>query len=126
MERELKIGQHLVFLDEYRRERDALLLCIHGDPKGGQQEVVKGEDGKPITDDRGFMKMRTVPGTEGTNWPCVNLVVVSDNSDAKDQYGRQTTKDATSVVHWTDNSAQGYCWKFADEEVTGVPATPIS
>jgi len=128
MERELEVGQHLVFIDAERKERDALLLCIHGDPKGGTQEVVKGDDGEPLRDPKkpGYVQMHTVPGTEGSYWPCINIVVVCDNPEAQDQYGRQTTKEHTSVVHWTHSSANGYCWRFADEEMTGEAAPPIS
>lgn len=107
MERELKIGQHLVFIDEHRRERDALLICIHGEPKGSKYRL-EGE-----SEDR-------------IDWPCVNLVVVCYEEDAQDQYGRQTTKEPSSVVHWANSSANGYCWRFADEEMTGSAAPSIS
>lgn len=60
-------------------------------------------------------------------WPCVNLVVVDKSVMAKDQYGRQTVKDGvTSVVHYTDSSAQGFCWRFPDEEMIGLPKASIS
>ena len=31
---EMKIGMHVVFIDEYRKERDALVTAIHGDVQG--------------------------------------------------------------------------------------------
>jgi hypothetical protein len=107
MERELKIGQHLVFIDADRQERDALLICIHGDSRGAEYKAPDGES--------------------AIQWPCVNLVVVSKEPGAQDQYGRQTMKDGhTSVVHWTNSSAQGFCWRWPDEEMTREVAPSIS
>jgi hypothetical protein len=115
MERELRIGQHLVFIDEDRQERDALLLCIHGDPEGYMsQDYEWDENGKAVLDDNGNMVPKGKPYRK---WPCINLVVVDKNEGAEDQYGRQTTKDNTSVVHHLDSTAVGYCWRFADEKV---------
>lgn len=137
MERELRIGQHLVFIDAERQERDALLICIHGDPQGRmavsirksaseltEEEKASGEwqadsHDPPIyaykVDEKGLM---IIDHKEpGQHWPCINIVVVDKNEGAEDQYGRQTSKEHTSVVHWTSSSAIGYCWRFADEEV---------
>ena len=111
MERELKIGQHLVFIDADRQERDALLISIHGDPKG--RWYVWDEDDP---DRKGPSHPEMPP--DGPHWPCVNLVVVEKNEGAQDQYGRQTKKEGvTSVVHWTDSTAQGFCYRWPDEEV---------
>jgi hypothetical protein len=126
MERELKVGQHLVFVDAERKERDALLLCIHGDPRGAQRTCRTDEKGEYISDEKGVIISDEVEGTAGSDWPCINIVVVRDNPSAQDQYGRETTKEHTSVVHWTYSSAQGYCWRFADEEMSGEAAPPIS
>jgi hypothetical protein len=62
---------------------------------------------------------------DGPNWPCLNLVVVDSNEGAQDQYGRQT-EHPSSVVHWTNSSANGYCWRFVGEEITAKPGPPIS
>ena len=128
MERELKIGMHLVFIDADRQERDALLLCIHGNPRGALEQILKDENGEYRTDpDRpGYYLTEEVEGTVGKHWPCVNLVIVDKNKGAEDQYGRQTMKEGvTSIVHWEDNSAHGFCWRFPDEKVTGQPAPSI-
>ncbi len=132
MERELKIGQHLVFIDAERQERDALLICIHGDPQGRlvmpRRKPAKEEDrDKPgfYVDDNGIYTYEVDEKgvivndykEPGEHWPCINIVVVDKNEGAEDQYGRQTSKEHTSVVHWTDSSAIGYCWRFADEKV---------
>ena len=42
--------------------------------------------------------------------PCVNLVFVRGEEDRQDCYGRQTEHES-SVVHATNNSAGGYCWR---------------
>lgn len=98
--RELKIGQAVTFVDENRRERTALVTCIHGNVLGGNVS----QDGKLI------------PGTEGTYWPCVNLLTVAKNTDCQDQYGRQIER-GSSVVHQRQSSAQGFCYRFLDEEL---------
>ena len=135
MSRELKIGMHVVFIDSHRRERDALVTAIHGDPLGrlvvpsrkaakelteeekasGRWELdvhsppiyayEHGEDGLPVVEHR----------EPGKHWPCINLVVISDNKEAQDQYGRQIDDRHTSVVHQGDSTAVGYCYRFADE-----------
>lgn len=132
MERELRIGQHLVFIDADRQERDALLICIHGDPQGRlviprRKPMTAEDEGKPgvYSDANGLYayehdeKGLLVNDYEepGQHWPCINIVVVDKNPGAEDQYGRQTSKEHTSIVHWTSSSAIGYCWRFADEEV---------
>lgn len=111
MERELKVGMHLVFIDAERQERDALLLAIHGDPQGRLYVRQDPADLNSPCD--------LILPDDGPSWPCVNLVVVVDKHDgAQDQYGRQTLKEGhTSIVHWKDNSAQGFCYRFADEVI---------
>ena len=134
---EMRIGMHVVFIDEYRRERDALLTAIHGDPQGRmvvpvrkpateltEEEKVSGKweldsHTPPIyayqLDEQGYHACDYVE--PGKHWPCVNLVVISDNETAQDQYGRQSDERHTSIVHWADSSAQGYCFRFGDEKV---------
>ncbi len=137
MSRELKIGMHIVFIDAHRRERDALLTAIHGDPQGRmtissrkaasdltEEEKASGRWETDSNDPPIYayeVKEGGIPVVEmiepGEHWPCVNLVVVSDNEDAQDQYGRQIDERFTSIVHWSGNSAIGFCFRFADEEV---------
>ena len=133
---EMKIGQHIVFIDEYRKERDALLTAIHGDPQGRMCIAVR-KDARQLTEDEKasgdwHLDNATPPiyaykhedGIQlcdyiepGEHWPCVNLVVISQNEDAQDQYGRQIDERHTSIVHWSDSTAIGYCFRFADEKV---------
>ena len=137
MERELVIGMHVVFIDEHRRERDALLTAIHGDIKG-RLVLLSRKDASELTEEeRNSGKWRfdqhnppiyayelDEQGKEieeylepGKHWPCVNLVVVSENAAAKDQYGRQIDERHSSIVHHSDSSAIGYCYRFAGEEI---------
>lgn len=113
MERKLKVGMSLVYIDENRKERDSLVTAIHGDPEGN-----------PHYPDE---NLRLLHGEDAIvhNWPCVNLVVVDDNEGAQDQYGRQVIRHS-SVVHWSQNSAHGFCWRFLDEDMVGVAAPTIS
>jgi hypothetical protein len=130
MERELRIGGVVVFIDPHRMEQMALVTAIHGDPLGRQarprrkaveecsEEELKrmdvdsnkiyayerGEDGNPIVD----------YAEPGEHWPCINLVIVSPNQDCQDPYGRQLERH-TSIVHQSDSSAVGNCFRFEDE-----------
>jgi hypothetical protein len=140
MERELRIGMHLVFIDDCRKERDCLLTAIHGDPRGckvvpirkAAKELTEEEraSGEWILDDNtpplyaykqaehgGYVVYVVEHIEPGSLWPCINLVVVSENENAQDQYGRQIDERHTSVVHWSSSSAIGYCYRFADERV---------
>ncbi len=112
----LKVGGHVVFIDSHRRERDALLTAIWGDPDG------RNVTGCHQDDEGNYVSEYDEPGT---NWPCVNLVVISDNEEAQDQYGRQIDDRHTSIVHWTNSSAVGYCWRFADEKVDWGRIQPV-
>jgi hypothetical protein len=46
---------------------------------------------------------------------CVNLLWVSDDTDKKDQYGRQIERNS-SVPHVSMAGAHGYYFRFRDEE----------
>lgn len=130
MERKLEINGVVVYIDEYRREHNALVTAIHGDPLGrilsprrkpnpkpsgsGDTYVYeKDEDGNNVVD----------YGEPGTAWPCVNLVLVSPNKDCQDQYGRQLVRHS-SVVHQSQSSAQGFCYRFVDEDLDPTMRQP--
>lgn len=102
-QKELKIGDVVVFIDEYREERKALVTCIHGDPLGRTTKQ-SGKDWVPDDD------------TVGSYWPCVNLLTLSSNESCKDQYGRQAERHS-SVVHVSNSSAQAWCYRFVGEEI---------
>jgi hypothetical protein len=131
MKRELVVGMHLVFIDADRVERDALLLCIHGDPKGRlvcprRKPAPEGSEDPYVYDTGDDGVILNDYKEAGEHWPCINLVVVDKNQGAEDQYGRQTVKEGvTSVVHWTSSTARGFCWRFPGEEVTEAAAPTI-
>ena len=128
---------HIVFIDAHRKERAALLTAIHGDPRGCMMISNRKSAGELTKEERSSGKWEldsheppiyayevdenghhVVESREpGEHWPCVNLAVISDNEDAKDQYGRQLDERFTSIVHWEGSSAIGFCFRFADEKV---------
>jgi hypothetical protein len=122
-QRELVIGGVVVFIDQHRIEHRALVNCIHGDQLGRQvvprrkpNPNPKGSDDTYIyeTDDDGVILNDYVE--PGEHWPCINLVIVSPNPDCQDPYGRQLERH-TSVVHQSNSSAVGYCFRFEDERL---------
>jgi hypothetical protein len=109
MDHEMQLGQHVIYVDSYRKEHDALLTAVHGDPRG-RQILWRNEAGEP----NGTGRVLTyLEGTEGQQWPCVNLVIVRDG-DAKDQYGQQI-EHFSSIVHWRQSSARASCFRFVGE-----------
>ena len=145
-QRELKIGDVVVFIDAHRIELKSLVTCIHGDPQGRQaittrksasllteEEKASGEweldkHDPPLyankVDEKGSMIVEYEE--PGEHWPCINLVIVSPNPDCQDPYGRQLERH-TSVVHQTNSSAVGYCFRFEDERLmTELRQPPVS
>lgn len=49
----------------------------------------------------------------GPSFPSCNLVTVSDDPSATDQYGRQLATRTTSCVHESHQYAHGNFWKHA-------------
>ena len=144
MSKELRIGMHVVFIDAHRKERDALLTAIHGDPQGRTSHSLRKDVRRLSSEEKESGKWRidnnTPPiyayqideegnylveyGEPGENWPCVNLLVVSNNEEAQDQYGRQVDDRHTSVVHQGDSTAVGYCFRLADEKTNWEDMQP--
>lgn len=102
----LEVGMSLTYIDENRKERNALVTAIHGDPAGSVFRNSHEEK-------------------EYRHWPCVNLAFADINPEAQDQYGRQLGRKS-SVTHWQQNSAHGMCWRFVNEEMTGKAAPTVS
>lgn len=50
---------------------------------------------------------------QGPSFPSCNLVYVSDDETATDQYGRQLATRVTSTVHESMQYAHGNFWKHA-------------
>lgn len=123
MERELRIGGVVVFIDPHRMEQMALVTAIHGDPLGRQAMPRREPNPNPQGSDDTYLYEKDDDGnpivdyTEpGEHWPCINLVIVSPNQDCQDPYGRQLERH-TSIVHQSDSSAVGNCFRFEDEDL---------
>lgn len=78
-----QVGEHVIFVDEQRVERDALVSCVHGDYRSNRDELM----------------------------PSINIVQMDPNEGAEDSYGRQIVHK-TSVPYISDQGAGGFCWKF--------------
>lgn len=89
MEREYRVGAHILYCDPHGKKRDALVTVWW------------------MPDD--------VPSYAGPNGePGCNLVVVADDERREDQYGRQIDHE-TSVVHKNHQPAYGNYWCWPDE-----------
>jgi len=91
--KKVEVGQHVVFVDQSRGWHDALLVAVWGEP---ETYTVMHE------------------GQERLHYPCVNLVYVSGDGSKHDQYGRQIERES-SVTHYLDTTAPGFCWLHPDE-----------
>lgn len=74
----MDIGNHVIYVDEYGNEHDALVTAVW---------------------------------TSYGNPPGLNVVYVSSDENATDQYGRQLAERATSVVHTDNQPAHGRKWR---------------
>jgi len=118
-ERKLMIGGTVIYIDARRVEHVALVNCIHGDPAG---RLLLIKDGQCAYEDDGTAKL----SEPGKDWPCINLLIVSPNEECQDQYGRQIERN-TSVVHQSNSSALGMCYRFMDEALEDrVMLPPVS
>lgn len=72
----LKVGGHVVYVDPKGVQRDALIQIVWS------QDVYPGD------------------------YPCINVVVISADSNRQDQYGRQI-EHVTSLVHKDKQGAHG-------------------
>lgn len=61
------------------------------------------------------------PGYAG-RMPCVNLVIVDDDVNKTDSYGRQVAPRITSCSHKSMQNAHGYYWKWPEEELNPYTA----
>lgn len=90
-----EVGQHVIYVDQDRRWHDALLVGVWGEPA--------------------VRKSHFKDDAEVWHYPCVNLVHVAGDGLKTDQYGRQIERDGSSVSHYLDSTAPGYCWLHPDE-----------
>ncbi len=80
-----EVGQRVIFHDAKGNARDALILIVW-DPK-----------------------------SHGDMLGCINLVIVSDDENKQDQYGRQIERES-SVVHKSNSNVHGNYWRYENEK----------
>lgn len=96
-QKRLEVGMSILFMDELRVLRPALITAVHG---------------TPYYDEQGKL----------TWLPCVNIVTVCTDPDKKDAYGTQIER-RSSVSHRSVNayheqvngSPVGMTWQFVDD-----------
>lgn len=88
MEREYMMGQHVKFVNQFQQVQSALVQCWHGDITHYQPN---------------------------TSEPGCNIVIISLDKQKEDSYGRQIEHE-TSVVHKSNQPADGNYWCWPDEE----------
>ena len=92
-EKQPKVGEFVIFFDQFGMEHNALLTAVWGDKTISSWK----EEGSDVLSTR-------------VDNPCVNLLIVSPDEKRDDSYGRQIER-MTSVVHSCGQSAWGnfYC-----------------
>lgn len=87
MERKLKVGDSVVYVDQYGKPHTALVTIVWTNIESYQSP---------------------------TGQPGCNLIFVSDDPSKTDQYGTQIERE-TSVIHMTHQPAHGRYWRWPDE-----------
>lgn len=92
-EKQIKIGDSVIFFDQFGIEHNALLTNVFGE--------------RTITT---FKEEGAESVTKNVSNPCVNVLMISPDQKREDSYGRQIER-MTSVVHYSGSSAWGmfYC-----------------
>lgn len=68
-----------------------------------------------IGKERDALVVSVFPGMGGEQVHGVNVVLVSDDSNETDTYGRQIDRAYSSVPHQRAQPAHGYAWKHRDD-----------
>lgn len=91
--RQIKIGEAVIFFDQFGMEHHALLTNVFGERR---ITTFKEEGAETVT--------------EQVSNPCVNILMVSPDPKREDSYGRQIERQ-TSCSHFSTSSAWGmfYC-----------------
>lgn len=105
MERELKPGDHVIYVDTHRRAHHALVTTWW---LSGRHE------GDAYVANKSVAEFKAVHGAD--TMPCVNLVFVLDEPDRRDQYGNQKQHES-SVTHGDCQTPPrlGNYWLFPHE-----------
>lgn len=88
------VGDSVIFVDAHGVERPALLTAVHG----VTPEIAKNYP--EYYKDFDFEAQK----------PSVNLIIISDDENKRDPYGRQIERHS-SVVHQVNQFAHGNYWK---------------
>lgn len=97
-----KIGDHVIFFDQFGMEHNALLTAVHG------------ETHRSKTFPRGTTEYTEENLVDCVTYPSVNLVLVSPDSKREDSYGRQLERESSCVYHM-DQSAWGNFYCFPED-----------
>lgn len=87
----MKIGDNVIYVDQYGVEHEALVTNSFG----SMIPVSFIENGEMV---------------ERLVWPAINLVYVNKDEKCSDGYGRQILRHS-SIVHQTSTPAHGNYWK---------------
>lgn len=91
LERQLRVGEKVVYFDEFGREHDALVTAVWG-------ERTEGE-----TEQGAYL-----------NEPGCNLLFISPDAKREDSYGRQIER-RSSCVHVMYQAAYGNCYCLPEQ-----------
>lgn len=118
MDRELEIGNHVIFTDAKGRDHHALVQCIHDTVNEDGVWTTKmphaGEAPDRQEDPEKLEEFLNRPYRNNEFGPLINLVIVSGDERRQDSYGRQT-EHVTSLVHKSDG-VHGFYWRWPDED----------
>lgn len=125
--RTLEIGDRVIFHDPEGNPHNALVNCIHDavDDNGVWTQDMphcserpdvpwRSEEDEEWRDEVGYDRVR-----EYEDGPLVNLVILSDDEERTDSYGRQIERP-TSISHASDNKSHGNYWRWPDEDPNSV------
>lgn len=101
-ERQLQVGDAVIFYDEYSRPHNALITAVWG-----ESYVVSCETESDLKFMGGIQ--------EKVQEPSCNLLFVSIDEKKDDTYGRQIERK-TSCVHAGSQSAPGWSWSWPEEK----------
>ncbi len=84
----VNIGDHVNYVDTVGKPHAALVTEVHGN--------------NPAED------------TDDPWWPCVNLLIVSSDTNMRDHYGRQIARISSVSHDRPPMTAHGNYWKFPE------------
>jgi hypothetical protein len=101
-ERQLQVGDAVIFYDEYSRPHNALITAVWG-----ERYLISCETESDLKFMGGIQ--------EKIQEPSCNLLFVSSDEKKDDCYGRQIER-RTSCVHAVSQMAPGFSWSWPEEK----------